>query len=175
MKKLFTYALLLMTCAVFAPTTAFAVYEEHDGKSFVKGKQCDATEDCGKKDYDKCGSYKCPIVSKLMKKAGFFLSNAKEIGLSDEQVAQIKAIKTDTKKAYIRTEAEMQVFEIDMNAKLSEPKVDVDGLNSMIDQAMAGWSTGAKKSIADYAKLKAVLNEEQMAKAKEIWSKDDKK
>ena len=94
--------------------------------------------------------------------------------MSDDQVAQIKAIKMETKKAYIHASADMEIFDLDMEDKLSQPKVDVEGLNAMIDQASAGWGSGAKNMVATYAKLKAVLNDQQMAKAKEIWGKDSK-
>jgi hypothetical protein len=169
MKKatLFVFAVLFGFAALFA-APAFA--DHHD-----KGGQCELGSKCKGDDCGKCNSGKnsdcdkCPIMSKIMKKAKFFLSNSKEIGLSDEQVAAIKAIKMDTKKAGIRTEAEMKIWEMDLDAKLSEPAVDVEGLNAMIDKASAGWGEGAKQGIATYAKLKAILSEAQMAKAKEIW------
>ncbi len=107
-----------------------------------------------------------------MKKAKFFLKNQKEIGLSEEQVAQIKAIKLNTKKTALRQSAEMDIFKMELDAKLSDTKLDTAAIDAMLDQASGGWGAGAKASVAEYAKLKAVLNEQQMAKAKEIWMKD---
>jgi hypothetical protein len=155
----------LMLALVFGASAFLAtpVLAEHDG-----GKMCSMCK--MNKDAEDCNQ--CPIASKILKKAKFFLANAKEIGLSDEQVAQIKAIKMETKKTNIRTEAEMKIWKMDLDAKLSEPTVDVEGLNAMMDQTMTGWGTGAKASIATYAKLKAILTEAQMAKAKEIWMRD---
>ena len=134
-------------------------------------KQCDLSADkCGK-----CGEqeekHECPIAGKIMKKAHFFLDNKDELGLSEEQVASIKSIKWQTKKAAILQEANMKVGMMEMEAKLSEPTVDVEGISAMIDQGMAGMAQEAKTSLANYAKLKAVLSDEQMAKAKELWKK----
>ena len=109
-----------------------------------------------------------------MKKSKFFLSNKEAIGLSDEQVSEIKAIKSATKKSMIRSKAEMEIFQMDLIDKMSEPVLDMAALNAFIDQASAGWATSAKASLADYAKLRAVLNEGQMNKAKEIWAKTEK-
>jgi chorismate synthase len=147
-----------------AVSPVFANHGEH-------GKQCSMSgggRSCGN-DSD-CESL-CPIASKVLKKAKFFLENQTEIGLSEDQLSQIKAIKMQTKKSAIKAKAEMEIFEMDMSEKMSQSKVDVDALGAMVDQMSAGMSTGAKASIADYAKLKSILSEQQMAKAKEIWKK----
>ena len=114
--------------------------------------------------------YKCPVTAKFMYKAGFYLENEKELGFSEEQVNSIKALKHETKKAYIRQTADYQVFGLDLYQKLSEPKVDVTGINKMIDQQSASMTASAKETIVAYAKLKSVLTDEQQAKAKELWS-----
>jgi hypothetical protein len=113
----------------------------------------------------------CPIMNKLMKKAHFLLSNQAEIGLSEAQVAEIKNIKLWAKKSMINKEAQMQVFMIDMETKLSEETLDMEGINAMIDKGTADMAQGAKETVDAYAKLKAVLTPEQMAKAKAIWKK----
>lgn len=169
MKKL--RLLLLAVMFGFSVFLASPVMAEHGSD-----KECSLGHKCEGADCEKCNEGKecseCPIASKIMKKAKFFLENAKEIGLSDDQVAQIKAIKLDTKKTGIRMKAEMEIFKMDVEAKMSETPLNVEGLNAMIDQATAGWGAGAKASIATYVKLKALLSEAQMAKAKEIWLKD---
>lgn len=173
MKKTTLWILALMLVGSIMTLPAFADCDKH-------GKQCSMSggkSECGKGDCDKsdCGSCEgCPILGKIMKKAKFFLSNQKEIGLSEEQVAQIKTIKLEAKKAGLRQAAEMKIFEMDIDAKLSNPKLDTEAINAMLDQASSGWGAGAKASVAEYVKLKAVLNEQQMAKAKEIWMKDSK-
>ncbi|MBI2094390.1 MAG: hypothetical protein HYT88_06700 [Candidatus Omnitrophica bacterium] len=133
------------------------------------GRQCPmATHQRMDDDKAECG---CPILSKVLKKSKFLLEYADEIGLSEQQVAEIKAIKLEAKKTSIRVAAEMKVFELDVQAKMSEPKLDVEGLNAMIDTASQGMSTGAKASVATYAKLRGLLSEEQQKKVKELWKK----
>lgn len=123
-----------------------------------------------------CGKSKgsqCPITGKIMKKAHFFLENQKALGLKEDQVKAIKAIKMDVKKTEIRQTAEMQVFYLDLKSKLSEPKVDEAGLNAMIDSMSSGMVASAKASVAQYVKLKSILSDEQMNKAKEIWMQNE--
>ncbi len=171
MKKTILWFLALLLVGSIVALPAFADCDKH-------GKQCSLSGDkseCGKGDCDKsdCGSCsECPIQNKIMKKAKFFLKNQKEIGLSEEQVAQIKAIKLNTKKTALRQSAEMDIFKMELDAKLSDTKLDTAAIDAMLDQASGGWGAGDKASVAEYAKLKAVLNEQQMAKAKEIWMKD---
>lgn len=112
--------------------------------------------------------YHCPIVAKFMKKADFYLENQKDLGLSEEQIKTIKDLHMDAKKAYLRQSAEAKIFELDLHSKMSEPKVDVEGINAMIDSGMAAMNTSAKATIAAYAKLKSVLSDDQTAKAKEL-------
>lgn len=113
----------------------------------------------------------CPILNKVLKKSRFLLANADEIGLSDDQTAKIKEIQTEAKKNSIRMAADMQIMEMDMEAKMSQEKLDVDGLNAMIDQGMPAMATQAKGAVQQYAALRGVLDDQQMAKAKAIWKK----
>lgn len=162
----FLLGLLMMLSLAGAP--AFADKHCEGGRCpFSDKKECAKEKECA-------GEGECPIAGKVMKKAHFFLSNKDAIGLSEEQVSQIKAIKSATKKSMIRSKAEMEIFQMDLMDKMSEPVLDLEGLNASIDQASAGWGAGAKATLADYAKLKAVLNDGQMAKAKEIWAKNEK-
>jgi hypothetical protein len=164
MKKNVSLFLLLFLLGASAP--AFA---DH-GKG-GECKTCQAAGKCEKCGGEAEGSHQCPITEKILKKAHFLLDNAEEIGLSDEQTAQVKAIKMQTKKEAIKEQADMEIFMLDLKAKLGEDKFDVEGTTAMVDQATAGMSSGAKAKIEAYAKLKAVLSEEQLVKAKAIWKK----
>jgi len=104
-----------------------------------------------------------------MTKAHFYLENQKEIGLSEDQVNSIKELKLERKIAYVRQMSEQQVFILDVTHKLSQPKVDVEGIGAMIDQQIVPMAASAKETVAAYAKLKSILSEEQRAKAKELW------
>ena len=122
------------------------------------------------RDHSMKGKYACPVTDKFMSAAHFYLENEKELGLTEDQVNSIKALKHEGKKAYIRQMADYQVFGIDLHQKLSEPKVDVSGTEALIDQQAAAMVSSAKQTVAAYAKLKSVLTGEQQTKAKELWS-----
>lgn len=143
------FALLVMTSFLAAPAWA-------DGmcKKCMGGKQKE---------------YQCPVIGKFMEKAHFFMSNKEEVGLSDDQVAKIKELKLAVKKIHVRQEADMKLMFLDLDAKMSEPKVDVEGINAMIDQGSAGMSASTKEVIQAYADLKSVPTQEQMEKLKAIW------
>ena len=170
MKKSFSILSVLLG-VFFAATFAFAECQ-HGGKQCPMGgdKQCSMKKGCDKGD----GEYQCPVVGKFMKKAKFFLDNSQEIGFLDDQVIKIKSLKDEVKKMYVRQGAEMEVFTIDLHAKMSEPKVDVEGINKMIDASASGMAQGAKSVVEKYAQLKAVLSDDQMNKAKAVWMKNEK-
>jgi hypothetical protein len=139
----------------------------------AKGECCESSGQCpmaqhGHGRSDK-SEYACPITEQFMDKAKFYLENAEEIGLTDEQISTIKALKLEAKKMHIRQEAEMKVFMLEVKAKMAEPKVDAAALGTMVDQASAGMAAASKALIEHYAKLKAVLSEEQAKQAKAIW------
>lgn len=113
--------------------------------------------------------YSCPVTAKFMAKAHFFLENQKELGLSDDQVGSIKELKFAAKKAYVQQMSALQLFSLDIDHKLSQPKVDVEGTQAMIDEFSGSMAAQGKDMVASYAKLKAVLTEEQLTKAKALW------
>ncbi len=145
--------LTILLLAVFFVLTVAPVYADHQ------------------RGDPSCGDSPCPITSRLMRKACFLLGHADEIGLSEDQVKQIQTIRMDAKKDMIRGEAEMQIAHMDLQAKLQEEVLDVEGLNAMVDTFGANMITGAKKAVERYAALRAVLKPEQAAKAKEIWKR----
>ena len=111
---------------------------------------------------------KCPLTAKLFAEAHLYLENQDKLGLSQTQVDAIEQIKSDANKAYIRQTADMQIGMMDFNDKLSAPTVDVDGLNKMVDDSMAGMAAYSKNIIASYAKLKSTLTPDQAAKAEAL-------
>jgi hypothetical protein len=112
------------------------------------------------------GASKCPIASKAMWLSHALLENRTELGLTAEEIARIKEIKLEIAKGYLRQGAEMQVFMLDMKSALSQEKVDVEKIESMIDSGMAGMATAAKASVKAYAELKGIATPERMAKLK---------
>ena len=108
------------------------------GKDCTMGRgQCGANRGGGESG--------CPIAGKLMKKAGFLLKNADEIGLSDDQVEKIKTIKDMAKRDEIHGKADMEIFMMDLMEKLGEDKVDVEGINALLDTGSAKMLESGKK------------------------------
>jgi hypothetical protein len=105
----------------------------------------------------------------LFHKAHFILMNQQEIGLSEDQVKTIKSLKLETKKSLLRQDVEIEVLALDIKAKLWEHPLDQEGINKLIDQKYELKKAKAKSLVDAYAKLRAVLTEEQMKKGKEIW------
>ncbi len=112
---------------------------------------------------------RCPVAAKFMKKAHFFTEHAEELGLTEEQTKSIEDLKIAREKAQIQATSETKIFELDLKQKLSEDKLDVEGIQVMIDTHTAAMAKSMKDSVADYAKLKALLSDEQLAKAKTMW------
>ncbi len=117
------------------------------------------------------GGYQCPITEKFMKKAHFILENKDEIGLTEEQVKTIKDLKLKVKKGAIKQGADLEMMMLDLEGKMSEDQVDVEGINAMIDEGFSSMSGATKEVVSDYAKLKGTLTPEQMTKLKSIWAK----
>ena len=116
----------------------------------------------------------CPISSKLMMKAHFLLENKSEIGLADDQVKAIKELKLQAEKDSIMQAAGMKTFMLDLQSKLSEDKVDIEGTNALIDKGFSSASMGAKSNLEAYAKLTSLLTPDQMTKMKALHEKMEK-
>lgn len=117
-----------------------------------------------------CGhaSSPCPIASKFCQKVCWILEHKDELGLTDDQVAKIKALDLEVEKNSIRGMAEMKIFALEMENRLSQDTVDVEALESTIDSGMAGMALGAKSTVKAYADLKTIITPEQKAKAMEL-------
>jgi Spy/CpxP family protein refolding chaperone len=118
----------------------------------------------------------CPVTSKVLRKAGFILDRAQDIGLTDEQKKAVKSVKNAAMKSAIRMQADMEVWMLDLHAKLGEDPFDAEGAKALVDEGSASMAASTKGLIDQYAKLKAVLTAEQIAKLKEMkknWPRPD--
>ncbi len=159
MKKTMLFLVLSMAVFLSAAVPAHA----WDGK----GKEC--PPGMGKEHGP------CPIADKFMMKAHFLLENKDEVGLTDEQVKAIKELKLQAEKDGIRQFADMKTFMLDLQYKLSEDKVDVEGANKLIDKNFIVASAAAKANVEAYAKLKGFLSPEQIKKMKALHEQMEKK
>jgi len=175
MKKLTVSILALVLMLSGSVLTAQAYH--HEGKSDGKCPMMSAGKECPMMKGDCCGKggSDCPIAGKVMNKVKFYLKNADAIGLTEDQVKQIKAIKMDSKKEMILGKAQMEVAMLDMKSKMYGDPIDADALNQLIDKSSAEMSAGAKKLVQHYVALKQVLNADQKKKAKEVWKNAKKK
>lgn len=100
------------------------------------------------------------IASCILKQKG-------ELGLTDEQVSQLKSLKSENEKQLIRDEAEMKVLKIELHDLVHQDKVDVKAVDTKIEKIGTLFTTMKKNHI--YAKLdtKKILTAEQLKKFKE--------
>ncbi|MFH1552248.1 MAG: hypothetical protein ABID83_01225 [Candidatus Omnitrophota bacterium] len=125
--------------------------------------------------YKKEKGYDKGLDEKIFCKAKFILQNEDELGLSDKQVEKIKALKFETKRELVKRDAEIDLVMIDIKEKLYMDKVDVPGMNALIDKKYEMKKEKAKYLVKQYADLKAILTDEQMDKMKALWKKSCKK
>ncbi|MBI4401157.1 MAG: periplasmic heavy metal sensor [Nitrospirae bacterium] len=94
------------------------------------------------------------------------LKHHKEIGLTDEQVAKLKAIQLDLDRTRIRTEAEVLVAERELTALVEDEKTDLSTIEAKIKQSESlevGLRMAAIKAKRDAV---ALLTPEQREKEK---------
>ncbi len=115
------------------------------------------------------------LDEKVFYKAKFILENQDELGLSDKQVEQIKDLKFATKRELVSKDAEIDLVKIDIKEKLYEDKVDVPGMNALIDKKYELKKAKAKYLVKQYADLKGILTDEQLKAMKTLWRKSCKK
>jgi Spy/CpxP family protein refolding chaperone len=154
MKKMMCILFLGMTALLNSP--AFARSME---------SQCEGKEWKGKTDREQS---QCPIANKFMMKVHFLLEHKTDIGLTDDQVKTIKDLELQMEKEGVRQTASMDTFLLDLQNKLSEDKVDIEGANVLIDKAFASASASTKSDLEEYARLKNLLTPDQVAKMKAL-------
>jgi periplasmic protein CpxP/Spy len=111
--------------------------------------------------------------------AGHFLRHLlmhqKEIGLNEDQVAKINAIQLELDKARIRTEAEIQVAERELDALVPDAKADLAAIEASLKRSGAlqvSWRLAAIKAKREAL---ALLTPEQREKEKTEHEKMMKK
>ncbi|MDP3920635.1 MAG: hypothetical protein Q8R76_07510 [Candidatus Omnitrophota bacterium] len=115
------------------------------------------------------GYHHAGLEEKFFHKAHFYLENQEELGLSEEQIAQIKSLKIDVKKNMIRQDAEVEILKIDIHSALWQDQPDVDAIHKLVDQKYDIKRTRAKTLVSSIVQLKGMLSAEQSTKSKEIW------
>lgn len=111
------------------------------------------------------------LESKFSYKVGMILRNEEELGLSGEQVKQLKELKVATKKDLVRKNADIDILAIDIKSKLWGETIDVEGVNALIDRKYEIKKAKAKSLVAACVALKGILTDEQLKKFKSLKKK----
>jgi hypothetical protein len=159
MLKRHLFTALFLSASLLFPGASYA---GHGG-----GKSCDVRTECG--------DSQCPVTRAFFAKACAILCKSETLGLTQEQTDSIHALKLEVKSREIRQAAEMQVMQLEMESLLRRPTVDAEALNALIDRGSAAFAENAKANVRAYAKLKAVLTEEQKAQWKAGKKAEEKK
>ncbi len=102
-------------------------------------------------------------------KAHFMLIHGEQLGLSEDQMRQIKDLKVEVKKYLVSRDAEVELKAIDINAALHESPVNTQAISALIDEKYALKSAKAKYLVDAIVKLKSMLSDEQMSMLKSMW------
>ena len=92
------------------------------------------------------------------------IRHQKEIGLTDEQVAKLKAIQLDLDKTRIQTEADIQIAERELAALLENEKSDLSTVEAKVKQSEALQTSLRMAAIKAKRDAVAVLTPEQRKK-----------
>ncbi len=128
--------------------------------------------------YDKGNSSACygkGADGKISRKAYMFLENREDLGLSDDQIAKIKALKLDVKKELIRQNADIDIIGIDIKSEMYADTMNTNAINKLIGKKYDLKKAKAQYLVTKYAQLKNILTAEQKDKLKDIWKQYKKK
>ena len=115
---------------------------------------------------DKC--HGCGLEKKIFHQLHSVIAHQEELKLSDKQLAKIKELKNNMRKNLIKTNADIDIVEIDIQYKLWDDAVDKRALHKLIEQKYNFKEGKAKQLIDTYIGLKEILSNEQQNKLKEI-------
>ncbi len=115
------------------------------------------------------------LEKKFCMKAHMIVEHADELGLSQEKVDAIKALKTETKKSLIRQDAEIEIIGMDIEEGLHAYPVNVEAVNKLVDQKYELKKAKTKALVEAIAKLKSQLSQDQYDKLKTLWKGKDSK
>ncbi len=96
------------------------------------------------------------------------IHHAKEIGLSDEQVAKIKAIQLDLDRTRIKAEADISIAERELSALLDDEKSELSAIDSKIKQSESMEADLRITAIKARRNATALLTPEQREKEKAV-------
>jgi len=156
MKKLVTVAALLSLS--LAP--AWADEEKGHGKEYGGGHGC-----CGGHGGGHGMGGHHASTGHLLRG---LLQSQKEMGLSDEQVAKLKAIQLDLDKTRIKAEADIMVAERELQALIENDKTDLSAIEDKLKQAEMQEVALRLSAIKARRDAMALLTPEQSQRVKAV-------
>ncbi len=110
-----------------------------------------------------------PRNSKMRPDVLFLLErHSDEIGLTEEQESEIKAVHFDSQKEVIGLKAELEIAELELRQLMDEDEPDEAEVYRKIDGMGTLKTEIHKKRIANKLAVKSILSEEQEEKLKKI-------
>ncbi len=107
----------------------------------------------------KCGNLPCPKM---------VLQAKEELGLTDDQITQIKTLKVALKKEKIRIKADTKILELEIGELLDKKEVDKAAVDAKVDKVAMLSAQCAKKCIQTKLDTKALLTDEQLKKIESL-------
>lgn len=111
----------------------------------------------GSKSYKHSG-----LEEKFYKQGHKILENNKELGLSEDQIKQVKALKKQVKKDLIQQDADIKTLEVEVNTLMWEAPIDVNQTNALVEEKYELKKKKAKYLVSAYDKLNKILTKEQL-------------
>jgi len=114
------------------------------------------------------------LEEKFTGRLKMILSNKDALGLSEEQIKNVKDLKMKTKKDLIRMDAEIDVTRLDIESAMWDETADTETINKLIDKKYDLKKEKAKSLVAACNALKGILTKEQNDKMKEMCKEHKK-
>lgn len=97
------------------------------------------------------------------------LKNKQEIGLTDEQIAKLRAMALDADRARIRAEADKMVSDRELRSLLWDEKAELTAIEAKVKETESLEATVRIIGIRAKRELVGVLTPEQKTKLKALW------
>ncbi len=105
---------------------------------------------------------------KFYKKIKLIIKKSDELGISDEQLKQVKRLKSETKKSLIKQEADLESIKVDFDDEMEKENLDKNTINRLIDKKYEIKKNKAKTIIAALSDLDEILKKDQKEKLKDL-------
>ncbi|MDH5639741.1 MAG: hypothetical protein OEY28_00495 [Nitrospira sp.] len=92
------------------------------------------------------------------------LKHAKEIGLTPEQIAKLKAMQLDLKRTDVRLDAEISIAQLELHALLEEEQADLSAIQAKVDQLKKSEGAHLIAEVKGKREAMALLTAEQREK-----------